>query len=239
MSHVSTTADLDPRSRAYLREVMDHLPPCLPMGERIQRDLRAHLREATDSGQEPGEGIGQMGPPEEVAANFAREADLEMASLADRMGAFLLDLGLGVDLLLVFFVLLRGFDTLDWALGAAFIAASGLLGLLYFPILEERWGQTLGKRLFGLCVARSGGLRLGLGRALIRRLPLLLEFFWLDAAFAPFTEKRQRAFDLVADSVVVRTRPPVSRTLAWIAVLVVLSPALAVAWTIPAGVFGF
>lgn len=239
MNDVSTTAELDADSRDYLREVMEHLPPCLPMEGRIRRDLRAHLEDTLASGKEPGEAIRQMGPPEEVAANFAREADLDLATLRDRMGAFLFDLGLGMDLLLVAFATLWGFEPLDRALGVAFVSATGLLALLYFPILEEHWGQTLGKRLFGLCVTRTGGLRVGLGRALVRRLPLLLEFFWLDAAFAPFTEKRQRAFDLVADSVVVTTRAPVGRAMAWIAVLIVLSPALAAAWLIPAGVFGF
>lgn len=229
--------EMDETARRYVREVMDRLPPCLTATETIRRDIEAHLAEAVGAGRDPEEGIRQLGPAEEVAAGYARETEAKLASLGDRVGAFLLDLGLGIDLLALALVLIWRPEHLLGSLIPAFAAASALLSLLYFPILEERFGQTIGKRVFGLCVTRTGGLRLGLGRALLRRLPLLLEFFWLDAVFAPFTEKRQRAFDLVADTVVVATPPAVSRTLAWIAVLVVLSPIALVLWLGPAGFF--
>ena len=73
-------------------------------------------------------------------------------------------------------------------------------------VREHLWGQTLGKWLTGIAVVRETGERVGFGAAVLRRLPLLFNFFLLDAAFAPFTEKKQRAFDMVAKTVVVDVR---------------------------------
>ena len=39
----------------------------------------------------------------------------------------------------------------------------------------------------------------------MRNLPWLLEFFWIDALFALFTDKRQRAFELLSKTRVVRS----------------------------------
>ncbi len=56
----------------------------------------------------------------------------------------------------------------------------------------------------GLYVVAQDGTRLSLGRVLVRRVPFVFEFFWLDALVALFTRRRQRAFDLVAGSLVVQ-----------------------------------
>lgn len=81
---------------------------------------------------------------------------------------------------------------------------------LYFPVLEHLYGQTAGKWLVGIAVVKESGERVGFGSAVVRRLPLVFNFFWLDAAFAPFTEKKQRAFDIVASTVVVDVGGPPS-----------------------------
>lgn len=214
----------------YVDDVMEHLPPCLPAREEIRRDVEAHLSEYLEAGATVEEAEEELGDPGELAERYAREVRRDLASLWDRAGAFVLDVGLGADLVLGLLVLTR-----HWMWGeadptnAAFVAlagAAGLLSLLYFPVLEQRWGQTLGKRLFGVCVSRTGGTRVSFARAVVRRLPLFLEFFWLDALVAPFTEKRQRAFDLVADTVVLEAPRPVGRVTAWGAVLVVAYPVI-------------
>ena len=69
---------------------------------------------------------------------------------------------------------------------------------------EYRWGRTPGKRLFGLRVVTESGARLTPGRSAARQLPLLLQLFWIDAALVPFTERRQRAFELLTRTRVVR-----------------------------------
>ena len=46
------------------------------------------------------------------------------------------------------------------------------------------------------------------GQAVVRQLPVLFQFFWIDVLFALFTERRQRAFELLSKTrVVVAPRP--------------------------------
>ena len=45
-------------------------------------------------------------------------------------------------------------------------------------------------------------------KAIVRRIPFFLEFFWIDAIVAIFTERKQRAFDLVAGTIVVHCDAP-------------------------------
>ncbi len=87
-----------------------------------------------------------------------------------------------------------------------FIAALALLSIAYFPFLEWRYGQTLGKYLLSIHVTGEDGLRATLPGTIVRRIPFFFEFFWLDAIVAFFTERRQRAFDLVARTVVLEIR---------------------------------
>ncbi|MFW6206486.1 MAG: RDD family protein [Gemmatimonadota bacterium] len=212
----------------YVQEVLERLPPTATGRARIERDLRAHLREATDASGFPREAVREMGPVEETAAGYAESLDLTPVSLADRTGAFLVDVGLGA--LLSGLVLLIGPGALGNGLGMGLLillaAVAGAMALLYFPVLEERYGQTLGKRLFGICVARDDGLRPELWRTVVRRLPLFFEFFLLDALFAPFTEKRQRAFDIVAGTIVVPGDEWGGKGAGWLTALLL--------WAIPA-----
>jgi uncharacterized RDD family membrane protein YckC len=89
---------------------------------------------------------------------------------------------------------------------AALACALGSVGviLLYFPILETRFGRTIGKRLLGLWVVGETGLAIGYKEAFLRRLSFYLEILPVDALFIPFTLRRQRAFDIVARTLVIR-----------------------------------
>ena len=49
----------------------------------------------------------------------------------------------------------------------------------------------------GIHVVRESGARISLGQALLRQLPFFGQFFFIDALFALFTERRQRAFELL------------------------------------------
>ncbi len=191
----------------YVEEVLEELPPAATGRDGIESDLRAHLNEAAEASGSGERAVREMGPAAETAEGYARGLDLTPARLADRTGAFLVDLGLGALLSAVIFAVATDVEAgaSGWgtAMTVVVAAVAGALALLYFPALETRYGQTLGKRLFGLCVAREDGLRAELWRTVVRRLPLFFEFFWLDALFAPFTAKSQRAFDLVAGTIVV------------------------------------
>lgn len=79
-----------------------------------------------------------------------------------------------------------------------------VLSIVYFPLAEAIWGTTVGKRIMGLCVVAQNGTRVTWGKAIVRRIPFYFEFFWLDALFALIGQRRQRAFDRVAGTWVVR-----------------------------------
>jgi len=87
------------------------------------------------------------------------------------------------------------------------LAALGII-LGYFPLLEGRFGYTLGKHLFGLHVLTEEGLPVGYKEAFLRRLSYYFEMLPVDALFIPFTQKKQRAFDIVARTIVIKTGDP-------------------------------
>jgi uncharacterized RDD family membrane protein YckC len=96
---------------------------------------------------------------------------------------------------------------------AASVRAYVFLGVftlpLYGGLLEAYWnGQTVGKRLLGIKVVDWQGYDPSLGQALIRNIPAMLLFSWLTTAVAlaaiAMSDSRQRVFDSVADTYVVR-----------------------------------
>lgn len=48
------------------------------------------------------------------------------------------------------------------------------------------------------------GARIGLGQAIVRQLPMFLQVYWIDAMFALFTERSQRAFEMLSKIRVVK-----------------------------------
>lgn len=226
--------DQDAAVDGYVEDVLSRLPPAAPGRERVASDLRTHLEEAISAGGSAEEAVREMGPARETAAGYAEGLGLEPASLGDRTGAFLVDVGLGLALSAAAYLSSLASGTpLGLEVAAAWplllFLLGGLLAVLYFPALETLYGQTLGKRIFGLCVARDDGLRAEWWRTVVRRLPLFFEVFWLDALFAPFTERRQRAFDIVAGTIVVPGEERGGRALGWaLALLLCLGPVLLV-----------
>ena len=209
--------ELHPEVEAYVAEVVKRIPPAVAERGRIAEDVRTHILERVEAGEPVQEAVRRMGRAEEVARAYLVEIPLPLASLGRRTGAFLIDLALGavlvVPLLLVLFGgLLPSLADVEllytpWLLVGALIvmgASAMLLSVVYFPAAEALFGQTVGKRLLRICVTMESGEHLGWGAAIVRRLPMFLEFFLLDALFALFTRRRQRAFDLVAKTVVVR-----------------------------------
>lgn len=202
----------------YVHDVMRNVPAPARDRQRIETDLRAHLAEAAAAGQPPDAVVARMGRPEEVAAEFMSTVPMVYAGFLPRTLAFLVDVALGTLLAGSLFALGVVFASLvpqDGAsrsllatlwiiLNIASWVAAGALALAYFPLLEGRFGQTPGKRLLGLRVIKENGLPIGYKEAIIRRLSLFFEIWPFDAAFILFTEKRQRAFDIVAKTVVVR-----------------------------------
>lgn len=217
--------DVDRYVRAVLRDIQ------APPGElaRIETDLRAHLEEALAAVETPAEAINRMGNPAEVAAEFMEGVTLHYTGFWRRLAAFVIDMVLILTLASVLIALIILFSGLvpagtqllppsttglEYVIGAFFVLliislAAMLVGLviLYFPILEGRFGQTAGKRLLGMRVIREAGGAIGYKEAFLRRLSFYFNaavLLLVDSLFIVFTEKHQRAFDIVAKTVVIR-----------------------------------
>ena len=204
----------------YVNQVLDQIPGPARERDRIGADVAAHVGERVAAGASVEAAVAQMGGAAEVARAYLAQVPMRMAPLSRRVGAFLADVALGFAAVLVMAAALglgalgvRAFESapVPIAIGVGVAAGIGLsafvLSIVYFPLCESVWGQTIGKRLFEIYVAQEDGTRVSLWNAIVRRIPFVFEFFWLDALVALFTEKRQRAFDLVAKTVVVCAEP--------------------------------
>ena len=205
---------------AYIQEVLGLILAPASERERFAVDLRLHLEAASGEGLSPAQAAARLGSPREVAAEFMAGQELHYAGFWRRLVAFFIDLmilsllGLIPALAAIVFSNLvppHPVTALDYAIGGmliflvlACILAVLSLVLLYFPVLEGRFGQTAGKKLLWLAVRREDGLPIGYKEAFVRRISYYLDILPFDALFIPFTARKQRAFDLVARTVVVR-----------------------------------
>ena len=201
----------------YIQQVLRDIRASGKDRQRLEDDLRAHLREAMKKDDLPTV-LAKMGKPQEVAEEFMRGVKLRYAGFWKRLFAFIIDMAFCVLVSLLSFVIGLVLNNavpqhpegLDYVIGAILILlvlalALTIVGtfLLYFPILEGRYGRTLGKRLLGLRVVRENGTSIGFKEAFLRRLPFYFEFIPIDALFIPFTAKKQRGFDLIARTLVI------------------------------------
>lgn len=219
----------------YIEQVIALIPHRAHDRAALIEDIRAHIAELRAHGATEEEAIERLGTPAEVAAAFAdatpSSADvaadtldrlirnwqggliLQYASFSQRVTAFIIDLTLpAVCLIVLIAIALNGMD--DSSSSTPFVAMICYIVIVlgfswfYFPLLEWRWGQTVGKRVMKLRVVTVAGERVSLLAAFVRRIPLFMQFLPLDAAFALFTERHQRAFDIVARTVVTSDNPP-------------------------------
>jgi uncharacterized RDD family membrane protein YckC len=234
----------------YIREVRRGIVASPEKKKKLEEDLRAHFDELRATGMSAGEALGRMGTPDEVAMQFMEETPKEYGGFFTRLLAFFADAGLVAAAIMpvgFFAMLLMVWSTgfidntglqnagdspvrFALALGSVFIASILLIsvmavGLLYFPFFERIRGATPGKSLLGLHVLKEDGRAIGWKEAFIRRIPFYFEITVLDAIFIPFNERRQRAFDMVAKTVVLREeRHDRSALYGVLAVLLVIVP---------------
>ena len=191
----------------YIDEVMKQLIATQEAKDRLAADLRAHYAETEAGGAGPEQILEGMGKPDDVAAAFNAEQEFRYAGFWQRVVAFSGDFGVLLLISLPFVVVMTRLapvfeDGVVWLV--AMIVALNVLLTSYFPLLEARFGKTLGKHIIRIRVVRENGAPTGIGRAFLRRLSLYLDILFVDALFIPFTEKKQRGFDIVAKTVVVR-----------------------------------
>jgi len=196
-----TTAD------DYINRVLSLLPRATPMRAQIAVELRGHIEERVAHGQTVGEVLRQLGDPALLAESYLSAVPLEPASFPARAGAKCIDFAIVVVSIavpagaLAWFVLPH-----EWSWFAIIAAALfGSLGFCVYTAVGEYWmGQTIGKRMAGLQVVRESGAPIGFGQSIVRLLPVALQIFWIDVLFALFTDKRQRAFEMLSKTRVVR-----------------------------------
>ena len=192
----------------YIDDVLRHVFATPEDCERLETDLRSHFAEAEAEGRTPREIIDGLGTPSEVAAAFNADREFDYAGFWQRLVAFLGDFGLlaWITVPVVGLGFLAGVVGEEpnqvavlWLLlcGLLFLALMGIW-VFYFPLLEAHSGKTLGKHLMRIRVVRENGGPIGLGQAFVRRLSLFFEMLWIDALFIPFTDKKQRALDILS-----------------------------------------
>jgi uncharacterized RDD family membrane protein YckC len=197
-------------AEAYVEKALRNVLAPHDQMVRFAEDLRAHFREGAARGESPAQVAARLGRPEDVAAAFMEGVDLQPAGFFARLFAFLADAGILVTLAMPAFgamVLVRAAQpqppvgvVASYVL--TMLAVAGV-GVLYFPLLEGRYGRTPGKAWMRLRVVGEQQVDIGYGQAFLRRLSLYFELLAVDALFVPFTRRRQRAFDIVARTLVV------------------------------------
>jgi uncharacterized RDD family membrane protein YckC len=172
-------------------------------------ELQSHIAERLERGQSVEEAIRQLGDPARLAESYLSAVPLVPAPHLRRAAAKFVDLIIpigfccGMAALYVFVIDPAVKNEPLAIMAAAFLVGTMALYSIYLMLAEYSVGQTLGKRLFGLRVVTESGARIGLGQAFVRQLPSAFQFFWIDGLFTLFTDRRQRAFEMLTKTRVV------------------------------------
>ncbi|MBI2212249.1 MAG: RDD family protein [Acidobacteria bacterium] len=197
------------QSDRYIEEVMRLVVATREERERFAADLRAHFEEGLSRNQTTAELIFKLGTAEAVAEAFNAERPLAYAGFWRRLAAFFADISIFVlaAIPVVMTVVAMEAHAINDKVGVALMLLCALaifgLSLTYFPLLEARFGKTLGKQLMRIRVIEENGRPLQLRQAVIRRLSFYFDLLAVDAIFIPFTPKKQRALDILAKTVVI------------------------------------
>ena len=193
----------------YLAQLADAMPRMMPERDQIIADVRAHIEEDMQRGETLDAVLERFGDPSNLAASYLSEIPLISASFWRRAVAMAIDIAIPA-VIAVPLAMMSGRispDTmlLDPAIIGLIAVTVGFVA--YILIGESRFGQTLGKHWLNLLVVRESGVRISVGQAIVRLLPCVLHIWWIDLIFALFTEKRQRAFELLSKTRVVTIEP--------------------------------
>jgi len=193
----------------YINRVLDHLPRGTPMRAQIAMELRGNIAERLERGQPVADVLQQLGDPTTLAESYLSAVPLVSASFLQRGLAKFIDVFMVVLTAMLFVglpVWVAGHQ--EWpflfGFGVVLMVLAATFGFGLYTIVAEHWlGFTLGKRALGLRVVRESGAPIGLGQSIVRQLPMFLQVYWIDVLFALFTDKSQRAFELLSKTRVV------------------------------------
>ena len=195
--------------QGYLARLADAMPRMMPEREQIIADVRAHIEEDMQRGEALDAVLARFGDPANLAASYLSEVPLVSASFWRRAAAMAIDIAMAA-VIAVPLTAMAGEIARDTMLRDAAIVgvfAVTIAFIAYIVVGESRFGQTLGKHWLNLLVVRESGGRIGAGQAIVRLLPCVLHVWWIDVIFALFTEKRQRAFEVLSKTRVVTIDP--------------------------------
>jgi len=194
-----TTAD------EFVERVLACLPDSVPEREQIGLELSGHIAERVAEGAPLDDVLAQLGDPAVLAESYLSAVPLVSAPFLRRCQAKALDVVIVAAAVALLAALAA--QVVSPRYEADVVIAAIFTAILAFPagtvFAEFRYGQTPGKRTFGLRVVRESGAPIGLGQAVVRQLPFVLSILFIDALFALFTEKKQRAFEILSKSRVV------------------------------------
>jgi len=196
---MTTTAD------DYINKVMQNIPRSIPARSQIALELRGHIAERVSAGASIEQVIQQLGDPAALADSYLSAETLASAPFGRRAVAKMIDALILVAVAtppLVLWSQILSSEVFPIAILAMVFGTTALFGL-YAAIGESVYGQTLGKRVMEIRVVTEAGGRISIGQAVVRQLPVFLQVFWIDVMFALFTEKSQRAFELLSKTRVV------------------------------------
>ena len=185
----------------YVLRVLQRLPPDAELRASIGAELRGHIAERLEHGHPADEALRQLGDPAVLAESYLAAVPLVAAPFWDRVWAKLADFA-------IITIAVSPVLWLSWRAGNVALIATSIFLLafaipLYAILAEYQFARTVGKHLFGLRVVRESGARISLGQSVVRQLPAFFQVFWVDAMFALFTERHQRAFELLSKTRVV------------------------------------
>lgn len=197
----------------------------------ISAEFAEHLTEAEAAG-ELGSTLDRLGPPRDAAKAFAAGRELHPSPLGRRVVAFVLDVAIpavtafaiialatalgvgdGSEALVEFGRDVAAERSSEWgslqAVAVLSLGAAWLWWIVGIPVSEWRYGRTPGKAAMGLRVVSEEGIALSFGQAVVRNLtrvfsgPLQL----IDWGWALFDDRRQRAVEKLAHTLVIRDEP--------------------------------
>jgi uncharacterized RDD family membrane protein YckC len=191
----------------YVNDVLNRMPAGTPRREQIGTELRGHIAERLAQGRALDDILRDLGGPGALADSYLAEVPLILPPHGRRILAKLVDAVMIICLSAAFAVpaatltsVYMGEGFVWPVLWLVFLVGGGILASLYTVVLEWRYGYTIGKYLNGLRIVRESGARISFGQSVVRQLPMFLQVGWIDAMFAPFTDRRQRAFELLSKS---------------------------------------
>jgi uncharacterized RDD family membrane protein YckC len=191
----------------YVNKVLALMPDTLLQRAQIAAELRSHIAERLAHGHSLDNVLQQLGDPAKLADSYLAAEPLVSAPFRSRVVAKIVDaIGVLAVMCPTAWLLSRlappGFQPPVFII--VVVAGTSIVFGLYTMTLEYRRGQTIGKRLQGIRVVSESGARISVGQAIVRQLPMFLQVYWIDAMFALFTDKSQRAFEMLSKTRVVR-----------------------------------